>query len=395
MKKLYFSRRLFVTGYPAAVTHGELTTPFEEFGRVVGTKLILANGPDEFPYAFIEFNTSIDATTARNKMHQSLMRGQRLEVHFDSKIPPQYRPQLDDLRDYQEPPVSHQPEMHRNDSQESVPQTTSAQNASVSDISPRSSPDRAEPHHEHHDKSDQPPSKYERSSHYHERKNEYHSRYAGPPRSRYEPAGYHAPERRWPASGYSGDRAGPVRHRNTRHYTSGPPPYGGYQGGRPYARRSPREAGGGGHGYYSGSRAPPRGAPYAREKAYHGPSRHHGHYDNEHYEQYREDDDRSSQGSFSPRMREYAKGSRPRSPYVESERRSANGEEYENRSYGNMTPPRGSPPPLRSYNEGSQVSLNAYKSGGSWESAKGEAGLKEADDEGLSVAPEIRPRNDN
>ncbi|KAJ2555961.1 hypothetical protein EV175_002149 [Coemansia sp. RSA 1933] len=79
MKK-YFSRRLFVTGFPVAVTHGELTTRFEE-------------------YAFIDFNNSNEATLARSKLHSTKLRGYPLEVHFDNKIPQQFYGLLDDRRD--------------------------------------------------------------------------------------------------------------------------------------------------------------------------------------------------------------------------------------------------------------------------------------------------------
>ncbi|KAJ2744396.1 hypothetical protein GGI20_003001 [Coemansia sp. BCRC 34301] len=91
-----FSRVLYVSGFPAAVRHGELTTKFEEFGRIVGTKMPIVSGPNEFPYAFIEFEASINATTARGNMHHTLIRGERIEVHFDSKIPPHLRPRFDD-----------------------------------------------------------------------------------------------------------------------------------------------------------------------------------------------------------------------------------------------------------------------------------------------------------
>ncbi|KAJ2909421.1 hypothetical protein GGI21_001901 [Coemansia aciculifera] len=38
----------------------------------------------------------MNATTARGNMHHSLIRGERIEVHFDSKIPPHLRPRFDD-----------------------------------------------------------------------------------------------------------------------------------------------------------------------------------------------------------------------------------------------------------------------------------------------------------
>ncbi|KAJ2522936.1 hypothetical protein H4217_000411 [Coemansia sp. RSA 1939] len=75
MKK-YFSRRLFVIGFPTAVTHGELTTRFEE-------------------YAFIDFSTSNEATLARGKINNTKIRGYALEVHFDNKIPQQFYDLLD------------------------------------------------------------------------------------------------------------------------------------------------------------------------------------------------------------------------------------------------------------------------------------------------------------
>ncbi|KAJ2687327.1 hypothetical protein IWW39_003020 [Coemansia spiralis] len=101
-----FSRVLYVTGFPAAVQHGELTTKFEEFGRIVGTKMPVASGPNEFPYAFIEFEASMSATTARSNMQHSLVRGERIEVHFDSKIPPHLRPRFDDDNSADVSPVS-------------------------------------------------------------------------------------------------------------------------------------------------------------------------------------------------------------------------------------------------------------------------------------------------
>ncbi|KAJ2461730.1 hypothetical protein GGI03_004935, partial [Coemansia sp. RSA 2337] len=47
-------------------------------------------------YAFIEFEASMSATTARSSMQHALVRGERIEVHFDSKIPPHLRPRFDD-----------------------------------------------------------------------------------------------------------------------------------------------------------------------------------------------------------------------------------------------------------------------------------------------------------
>ncbi|KAJ2334141.1 hypothetical protein GGI00_001990 [Coemansia sp. RSA 2681] len=38
----------------------------------------------------------MNATTARGNMHHTLIRGERIEVHFDSKIPPHLRPRFDD-----------------------------------------------------------------------------------------------------------------------------------------------------------------------------------------------------------------------------------------------------------------------------------------------------------
>ncbi|KAJ2753975.1 hypothetical protein GGI19_002747 [Coemansia pectinata] len=118
-----FSRVLYVTGFPAAVRHGELTTKFEEFGRIVGTKMPIANGPNEFPYAFIEFEASMSATTARSSMHHSLVRGERIEVHFDSKIPPHLRPRFDDDISVDVSPISPipPPPMSRGGSNEGRP----------------------------------------------------------------------------------------------------------------------------------------------------------------------------------------------------------------------------------------------------------------------------------
>ncbi|KAJ1992686.1 hypothetical protein GGI26_002502 [Coemansia sp. RSA 1358] len=93
---MYFSRRLFVTGFPGAVTHGELSTKFEEYGRIVGTQLYLSRSSHDQPYAFIDFNSSSEATLARSKMHNSQIRGFNLEVHFDTKIPRQFHNLLDE-----------------------------------------------------------------------------------------------------------------------------------------------------------------------------------------------------------------------------------------------------------------------------------------------------------
>ncbi|KAJ2182214.1 hypothetical protein GGF45_001005 [Coemansia sp. RSA 551] len=60
--------------------HGELVSRFEEF-------------------AFVEYALSKDATAARGKLHHSVVHGQKLEVHFDTKIPPQFHSMIDDSAD--------------------------------------------------------------------------------------------------------------------------------------------------------------------------------------------------------------------------------------------------------------------------------------------------------
>ncbi|KAJ2813688.1 hypothetical protein H4S07_000491 [Coemansia furcata] len=69
-------------------------------------------------YAFIEFEASMNATTARSNMQHSLIRGERIEVHFDSKIPPHLRPLFDDDISVDVSPMSPPPPMSRGGSSE-------------------------------------------------------------------------------------------------------------------------------------------------------------------------------------------------------------------------------------------------------------------------------------
>ncbi|KAJ2777884.1 hypothetical protein H4R18_004924 [Coemansia javaensis] len=92
----YFSKVLFVTGFVETMALAELINRFEEYGRIISTKLCLPKDPNENPYAFIEFEVSNNATAARSKLHHSRIFGYQLEVHFETKIPPQFRPMLDE-----------------------------------------------------------------------------------------------------------------------------------------------------------------------------------------------------------------------------------------------------------------------------------------------------------
>ncbi|KAJ1942847.1 hypothetical protein GGF37_002926, partial [Kickxella alabastrina] len=165
-------------------------------------------------------------------MHHALVRGQRLEVHFDSRIPPQFRPHLDDLKDFVEPSRTppHQsrislPQQVRRSSQESIGNESVAAGPS-----PQSSPDRAE---------------FRRPTYPIDRRptTESHKFAGGPPesRGRYESGGYQgSSERRWLSSTHERATSGPTRHQRPysrdRATLSGGPTH--YQK-RPYTREKP------------------------------------------------------------------------------------------------------------------------------------------------------------
>ncbi|PIA17241.1 hypothetical protein COEREDRAFT_7599 [Coemansia reversa NRRL 1564] len=96
MRGANYCRVLFVTGFADNLSHAELVGRFEEYGNIVSTKRCLPEDPEGYAHAFIGFASSKDATTARLRLHQSVVKGHKLEVHFETKIPPIFNQMLND-----------------------------------------------------------------------------------------------------------------------------------------------------------------------------------------------------------------------------------------------------------------------------------------------------------
>ncbi|KAJ2882337.1 hypothetical protein FB639_002413, partial [Coemansia asiatica] len=336
-KRGQFSRRLFVFGYPGAVTHGELTTQFEE-------------------YTFIEFNSSIDATTARTKMHNAYVRNQRIQVHFDNKIPNQYKPNNFDDRDFMEPAISPPPppppphNLRRSSNESSI-------HSSQSHIaSPQSSPNERLEHRR--DRGGSGSSFRQQQPYYHDRRSDgpYDSRQ--PPYSRNN-GGYAGQDRRW--NGNERVSGGPMRHRPGNRYPAGGPHHRPYNRGPPPHNSSSRYDN---HGPRSSYGRPPSGGRHYRDST-----------------DDRQDDDTPSYDSAystrinarsrSPARRPYYRDGGERedqqTPYDEPEGWQEEYKEY-NSSYTTPQRSRSSSQVRENRKTDSQISLDLDNDGGSWQS---------------------------
>ncbi|KAJ2611350.1 hypothetical protein H4S08_003205 [Coemansia sp. RSA 1365] len=99
MRGANYCRQLFVTGFADNLSHAELVGRFEEYGNIATTEMCLPKDPEGYAHAYIGFFASKDATTARLRLHQSVVKGHKLEVHFKTKIPPIFNQMLNESID--------------------------------------------------------------------------------------------------------------------------------------------------------------------------------------------------------------------------------------------------------------------------------------------------------
>ncbi|KAJ1719550.1 hypothetical protein LPJ53_005707 [Coemansia erecta] len=420
MKKGQFSRRLFVTGFPKFVKHGELTSRFEEFGTIISTRMVLGSpGTDEFPYAFIEFQTSTDATLARNGMMNAAIRGYQLEVHFDSRIPLSIKPS-NMPREFHEaafspihavPPPPPPMHMRRGSNEGSIHSSHSQV------ISPQPSPDYNRDARASIPRGPPPPPPHPSQLYSQDRHGDFDSHGQHPPVSPHMQDGHYTQDRR-----RNTDRSGaPVRNRSYSKFPGGNKPYS-RSGPSPYSNRYERQPYGGPRYAHSGR---PSYGRSSNNNHHHHPGSHHRHSNGDGHSRQRQHDrrqyddqqgrspdmDRSGgvtplydEGDYTPRNH------RDRSDSPTQRRRLMDEDEYdrhlndtfddevipERDNYSAVTPrqsrsPEHAPDMDRS---DSQVSLGLYKGGGHWSTKVSPRG-KTFDDseEGLLIAPEIRPRS--
>ncbi|KAJ1881786.1 hypothetical protein LPJ57_001381 [Coemansia sp. RSA 486] len=341
-----------------------------------------------YRYTFIEFNSSIDATSARTKMHNAHVRGKRIQVHFDNKIPNQFRPNNIDDRDFLEPAISPPPppppgHLRRGSNESSV-------NDSQSHIaSPQSSPgDRQQEY-----RRDRAPGGSSRHQpYYHDRNGDsYDSQRSVHAHSRNN-NGYSGPDRRWNNNERTG---GPMRTRPSGRYPAGSSSNNHYQ--RPYTRGPP----------------PPHGASRYDNRgprSYGRPAPNGRHY-RESFDERREDYTPSHDSGYSPRVSGRSQSPARRSQYRDD---NDNGQDaptpydeptaWNEKDYQSFTPQRS-----RSGSRGrdirranSQVSLDLANDGGRWDAtsprdAAFNDDIQENNNDGddlFAAAPEVRPKGE-
>lgn len=74
---------LFVEGFPASVTDQELYSLFASVGQVLSARVVRGHAGESLRFGFVEMASKVEAVQAKQALHRTDFKGERLIVNFD------------------------------------------------------------------------------------------------------------------------------------------------------------------------------------------------------------------------------------------------------------------------------------------------------------------------
>lgn len=73
---------LFVEGFPTSVTDQELYSLFASVGQVLSAKVVKGLAGESLRFGFVEMASKVEAVQAKQALHRTDFKGERLIVNF-------------------------------------------------------------------------------------------------------------------------------------------------------------------------------------------------------------------------------------------------------------------------------------------------------------------------